>query len=55
MAFPGCGAARSGAPLIRSLHKLGLYCSEYLTIPGLQRTTSPLVLRCAWETFCGGA
>jgi hypothetical protein len=27
MAFPGCGAARSGAPLIRDRHELGV-CND---------------------------
>jgi hypothetical protein len=44
--FPGCGAARSGAPLIRDRHKL-----RDATIPGLQRTISlRSMLRCARET-----
>src|ERR1700680_2503556 len=35
--FPGCGAARSDAPLIRDRRRLS---SELVTIPGQQRITS---------------
>jgi hypothetical protein len=50
-AFPGCGAARSGAPLIRGLRNLVALRSEFAPIPGLRRTI-PLrsMLRRARET-----